>query len=317
MPTTHFYTIDPTEAAAAVANMAAIPEGVAFWAFAQNPSTRIPMYQLYYPLKQTYFYTTYIDERDVSVNEEGYQADRIGFWCLPVDDSVDSGIQPLFRLYNPTTQDHLYTIDPMETPDGYNSEGIACMVFKNPAEGTVPLNRFLNGDGTIHYYSTNVNPPEGYHLEGQCGNVFDNGGSGPMPLFRSYNPGTGGHLYTVDIAEHDNASNHSGYRGDGIACYVFNNADQAAGTTELLRAYNQTTDDHFYTISSMEFGSLGQDWKVEDPTNIWVFTLEAGPKNEQAKPVNRFRGNFVDDFLLLPPGLPGFLSGNSNFFMTS
>ena len=317
MTTTHFYTTDNTEALAAVANMQATSEGVAFWALAQNPSEFVPMYRVDHAAKGTHLFTTFIDERDAAVNEDGYQGAGIGFWCLPADNTSATGVQPLFRLYNATTDDHFYTIDAHETAPGYKREGIACLVFTAQSGNSVPLLRFLSSAGR-HFYSVDMQPPGQFTLEGTCGFVFGNASGAPQPLFRSYNPLTGGHLLTADIAEHDAASKNNAYRGDGISCYLFGDGTQAGGTVPLLRAYNKGLDDHFYTIDAAEHAhaiqALGY---VDEGTTGWVFSLGAGPNAPGAKAAQRFLGNFVNDFFLSPPGLPAFLSGNSNFFMTS
>jgi len=322
MTITHFYTLDDAEAMAAMANMQATSEGDPFWAVKQSDTDIVPMYRMMHVSKGTHLFTTFIDERDVAVNENGYQGEGIGFWCLPVDDNARWGVQQLFRLYDPESDDHLYTLDPHESVPGYRSEGAACLVFSAPTPDTVPLFRLLSPE-LRHFYT--ADPAERQALldqhyvdEGTCGNVMRGSDGALRPLFRSYNPGTGGHLYTLDIAEHDAASKNSGYRGDGISAYLWPDGAQPAGAVTLLRAYNKALDDHLYTTDSAEHANAVQNLGYADEGIVgWVLTPSLGQYSASASPVHRLVGNLAEDFLLLPPGLPAFLSSGSNFYLTS
>ncbi|MFZ1015239.1 MAG: hypothetical protein WAN28_17985, partial [Terracidiphilus sp.] len=84
MSITHFYTQSDTEAMAAMANMLAISEGDPFWAFTQSNSQFAPMYRLVHP-GAGHLFTTFMDERDAAVNEDGYIGEGIGYWCVPAN----------------------------------------------------------------------------------------------------------------------------------------------------------------------------------------------------------------------------------------
>jgi hypothetical protein len=315
MSTTHFYTLDESESRAAVANMGAAPEGIAFWALGLNTSPYVPVYRLDHMTMGTHLFTTFIDERDVAVNELQYKGNGIGFWCMPANYPA-SNVQPLFRLHNATTNDYLFTLDAHEVPKGYKRQGIACSVFKDNSNGSVPLHRYVTPTG-VHFYTIDPHPLAKLIAEGTCGYVFPNPGAAPEPLFRSYNTATGSHLYTTDITEHDAASNNNAYRGDGIACYIFGDSSHT-GTVPLLRAYNDAVDDRLYTIDAAEhenaISTLGY---VDEGVTGWVLSLTTGPLSEEAQPVQRFYGNFGSDFFLSPPETPPFLRSSSNFVLTS
>ena len=73
----------------------------------------------------------------------------------------------LFRLFNPVTGDHHYTISAAEVVSavdnsGYNDEGVrGFAVSSSPANcsataGTVPFFRVFNGQAMDHFYTTSV-----------------------------------------------------------------------------------------------------------------------------------------------------------------
>jgi hypothetical protein len=137
---------------------------------------------------------------------------------------------PLFRLYNPATGDHFYTMSAAErnsaTALGYHSEGTACSIYDGQAPGTVPLYRAFRPGASDHFYTTSGAERNaaiatlGYQDEGITGYVFAAAGAAAtVPLYRAYNPGSLDHFYTVSAAERDSAVA-GGYRDEGIACYV-------------------------------------------------------------------------------------------------
>ena len=322
MPTTHFYTQSDTEAMAAMANMQASSEGEPFWAFTESNSQFAPMYRLVHP-GAGHLFTTFIDERDAAVNEDGYLGEGIGYWCVPANLTTLLPTQPLFRLYSAALDDHLYTIDPHEGASGYKGEGTACLVLSQQTSGSVPLFRLRSPAGR-HFYTVDTGERQtllngGYVDEGTTGFVLANLGGVPQPFFRSYHPNTGGHLYTASIAEHDAATKKYGYRGDGISFFLWPDGMQpTVGVISLLRAYNNAIDDHFYTTDATEHANAVQNLGYADEGIAgWVLSPDVGRFAELAAPVHRLLGDFANNFFLLPPGLPSFLSSNSNFFITS
>jgi hypothetical protein len=318
---THFYTADDSEAIAAMTNMLATSEGDPFWVFAKSSADVVPMYRSRHIATGSHLFTTFIDERDAAVNEEGYEGEGIAFWCLPESATTQPDTQPLFRLYNAQTADHFYTIDSHET-GGYRREGVACLVFSTQILNSVPLHRLRSPEGR-HFYTADAAEQQTllgqkYIDEGKCGFVFLTATVGPQPLFRSYNPSTGGHLYTLNILEHDSASKNSGYRGDGISCYLWPDGAQPPAATKLYRVYNAKLDDHLYTIDEVEYrrALLESDYTDEGVAG-WVLPPDVGPLNPMATPMHRLLGDFGNDFLLLPSNLPTFLSSGSNYFLTS
>jgi hypothetical protein len=140
---------------------------------------------------------------------------------------------PLFRLYNPLTGGHLYTMSTTERDAavatlGYHLERTACLMFEAQAPGTVPLYRAYNPGMDDHFYSTSRVDVDGaiarlgYVDQGIAGYVFTSGDSpGTVALFRTFHPVVTDHFYTVDAAERDRAIAILGYIDERIACYVF------------------------------------------------------------------------------------------------
>lgn len=127
-----------------------------------------------------HFYTTSLSESNKAKNE-GYSRQIIGY----VFDKKSTGMIPLFRLFNPSTGDHLYTIDSNEQKEaiqrGYISEGISCYVYTK-GEGTLNVTR--------------------------------------EPLYRLYNATTQDHLYTTLAFVAEDARTRMGYQDEGIAGYI-------------------------------------------------------------------------------------------------
>ena len=137
-------------------------------------------------------------------------------------DSNEASAASLFRLYNPNTGEHHYTLNGNERNHlatvGWNYEGVA---WETPATGT-PLQRVFNpNNGGDHHYTINVNEVNmlkgvGWNHEGVA---WQSGGS--APVHRLYNPNakTGTHHYTLDENERDNLTK-AGWKYEGIAFYA-------------------------------------------------------------------------------------------------
>ena len=113
-----------------------------------------------------------------------------------------------------------------------------------------------------------------FKFEGIAAFVLPSPQPGAVALHRSFNGGVGDggdHFYTTSQAEQDEAEKHD-WRKEFDACFVFDpNAPQPANTVPLLRFFNSSITDHFYTIDSGE-GARAQDngWA---PEGIACFVL--------------------------------------------
>ena len=116
------------------------------------------------------------------------------------------GVDPMYRLYNPNTGEHIYTSDLGEkdylSAIGWNFEGIG---WNAPVNSDTPVYRLFNPFTSEHYYTTNEEEMFylsviGWNYEGIGWYSADNG----MPIYRVFNPyndGPGAHHYTGDSGE--------------------------------------------------------------------------------------------------------------------
>lgn len=323
----HFYTTSDSEANAAIANMNAVLEDRNAFEVFNVGGSYLPMYRLNHPQQQTHFYTSYIDERDAALNEEGYLGEGIAFWTLASPGSTD-GMADLYRAYNPTTDDHLYTISKSEIDNApsYKYEGVACAVYLTKIGGSSLLYRLRSPLGHHFYTASQAErdqlveqlPGPGYVDEGFTGYVVANDPGGVSPFYRLYSPNTGGHLYTTSIIENDGAIKNSGYRGDGTCGFIYAEGSQpTANVTQLYRCYNATLDDHFYTTDTVAYLTLLETGTyVGEGIAGYVPSSDTGRFAAFKSPVQRLVGDLHQDFLLLPP-LPKYLTSNSNFIFNS
>lgn len=126
----------------------------------------------------------------------------------------------VYRLYNPTSQDHFYTIDSGEKTQlvgtGWRYEGIAWM---SPSSGT-PVTRFFNPKTGDHMYTASETEGNNLVKTGwkREGTAFFAKTSG-TPVFRLYKSKTCDHLFTASTQEKQSALL-IGYKDEGTAFYV-------------------------------------------------------------------------------------------------
>lgn len=127
---------------------------------------------------------------------------------------------PVYRLYNPSSQDHFYTIDSGEKTrlvgTGWRYEGVAWI---SPTSGT-PVTRFFNAKTGDHMYT--ASGAEGNNLVRtgwkREGTAFFAKTSG-TPVYRLYKSKTCDHLFTASAQEKQSALL-VGYKDEGTAFYV-------------------------------------------------------------------------------------------------
>lgn len=128
---------------------------------------------------------------------------------------------PVFRIYNPNSGEHFYTMNGYERDMlkgvGWRYEGIG---WRSVLSG-LEVYRLYNPNSGEHFYTMNGNERNmlrdiGWRYEGIGWYTLNSG----MPVYRVYNPngGVGAHHYTVNGNERDNLRNH-GWRYEGIGWY--------------------------------------------------------------------------------------------------
>jgi beta-N-acetylglucosaminidase len=118
---------------------------------------------------------------------------------------------PIYRLYNPYTGEHLYTMDQSEYESlqgyGWKDEHIA---WTSPTEGSVPVYRLYNSYEDTHIYTTDKTEYDQLEALGWTGedvSFFSAEGSEAKPVYRLYNPYSerGLHLFTMSEEEYQTA----------------------------------------------------------------------------------------------------------------
>lgn len=116
----------------------------------------------------------------------------------------NGGSGSVYRLYNPGSGDHLYTLNIDEARGcqnaGWTYEGIAWIA---PADGDPVYRLYINGR---HVYTADVAERKALVIKGAAdeGIAFMSGG--PDDIWRMYNPNTGDHLLTASRDEHNSLS---------------------------------------------------------------------------------------------------------------
>jgi hypothetical protein len=141
-----------------------------------------------------------------------------------------AGTVAFYRLWNPTTEHHLYTTSWAEVLRsiqdlGYKYEGHVGYVYPRKVTGTVELYR-LRG-GADHLYTTSWQEMidaiqnDGYKYEGVAAYVYPTKVAGTVELYRMWHPIAQDHFYTQVWNEVIESIQNNGYRYEGIAAYIF------------------------------------------------------------------------------------------------
>ncbi|MCR5032109.1 MAG: hypothetical protein K6A92_04530 [Lachnospiraceae bacterium] len=129
---------------------------------------------------------------------------------------------PVYRLFRPTTGEHLYTISTSErdsfTAQGWNDEGIA---WYTPASSDRPVYRLYHRSADYHHYTTSTQERDQLVSQGweDQGIGWYSGGS--TPLYRLYDPKAkpaGSHHYTMSKEERSQLLS-KGWNDEGIGWY--------------------------------------------------------------------------------------------------
>ncbi|MGM0241274.1 hypothetical protein [Enterococcus sp. AZ103] len=126
----------------------------------------------------------------------------------------------LYRAYNPTSGEHLFTTNTIEIPYisqfGWRDEGTAWAI---PSSGE-PVYRMLNPNTADHHYTLSANERDNLKIKGWRyeGVAWYSGGK--TEVFRMYNPNarTGTHHFTTNGQECDYLVR-KGWKYEGVAFY--------------------------------------------------------------------------------------------------
>ncbi len=148
------------------------------------------------------------------------------------DPTAKIDTQPLYRLYNPSTREHLYTASKKEhdglIPWGWQSEGIA---WYAPLSSNTPVYRLYNKYSSEHFYTTDAYERSVLIKNGWTDEKigwYSDDGKG-VPVYRAFHPqlpAIGCHHFTADAYEYNFITSKAGgsWTPEGIAWYGVNAA---------------------------------------------------------------------------------------------
>lgn len=196
----------------------------------------------------------------------------------------------VFRLYNPTTGNHLLTNDPVEvcnaSSSGFFYDG---RIFTSEASQNLPVYR-LERWGRYLYTASRTERDQavwnyGYRYEGVGFYASSPSTEGAQPLYRLSN-GNGYYLYTMSAAERDSIIQQQGYRLDGVPFYINENPGIVVAPVYRL---SSTKGPFLFTLSSIERDSATSHYGYTyqgvgfnaitqmNPITVPIYRL-AGPK---------------------------------------
>ncbi len=138
-------------------------------------------------------------------------------------DTSNSSVRNVYRLYNPNSGEHFYTLSSVEranlTKIGWKDEGIG---WYAPQTSSQPVYRLYNRNAGDHHYTISTAERDnlvklGWTYEGILCYSDTNK---TMPLYRQFNPNakTGSHNFSITTTERDILVK-AGWRDEGIAWY--------------------------------------------------------------------------------------------------
>ena len=156
-------------------------------------------------------------------------------------DANSGGTVNVYRLYNRSTSEHLYTTsrteyDSLPSKGPWTQEGVAWVA---PKKSSTPVYRLYNKKLGDHHYTTSKGERDaltrsGWRYEGVA---FYSDDSHRVPLYRVYNGRlkAGQHHYTTSKGERDSLVRNSGWRNEGIGFYAIKKGTPAAKPADLSR----------------------------------------------------------------------------------
>jgi hypothetical protein len=117
-----------------------------------------PLYRLYSPATKDHVITLDPNEYATLGSNGWTQQGQLGL-AYPDSSTPPDGTYPVYRLYNSTTQQHLWTMDPNESSQlvqsGWQQQAIAFRAYPYQVRGTVALYRLATADHTYHTWTSN------------------------------------------------------------------------------------------------------------------------------------------------------------------
>ena len=132
---------------------------------------------------------------------------------------VDDALKPVYRLYHPGLQTHLYSTDSNERNTlkarGWNDEGVA---WKTTTKKGKPVYRLYNPSLKVHLYTKDSNEYKVLATRGWLQEGIAYRSHGKVKVYRLYHSGIKKHLYTRDSNEYKVLATR-GWLQEGVAWY--------------------------------------------------------------------------------------------------
>lgn len=203
------------------------------------------------------FLTTNITEYNNLV-ATGWAAGGIDFYADPP--GSNDGF-PVYRLYNPSTEQHYWTGSAQEeasmVQNGWTSEGVPFNSIDLVRQETPPpsgdnlVYRFYIPQTYSHFWTTDLGERDqmiaaGYDYEGVA--WYSSTNSSDTPVYRLYAPSIRQHLYTTDISEVNRLVASGGWQNEGVDQYV----TMTPNSSPVYRLYAPSLGVHMFTADPNE-----------------------------------------------------------------
>lgn len=161
-----------------------------------------------------------------ALSNKNYKLPSVTTCDFTITGDTPSTSKPVFRLYNPNTGEHFYTVDSSEASAiqtvGWKLESSNAWLAAPDSSKGIPVYRLYNpNDGGDHHYTTKTAERDGLKKVGW----IDEGISfyAPtvgVPVYREYNPNViaRNHNFTASITEHQTLVRY-GWKNEGVAWY--------------------------------------------------------------------------------------------------
>ncbi len=202
-------------------------------------------------------------------------------WVPGTAEAATSAV-PVYRLYNKSTQEHLFTTSKNEydtLPDyGWRQEGCAWVAPKT-GKGVY---RLYNPKTSDHHYTADAN--ECKVLTTQYGWVYDNNqkplfySGGTIPVYRLYKKSLkiGSHHFTKDVNEYKTLPKY-GWKQEGIAFYAVKHEHKWVAITKEEPIYEWVSVCWCGVIRPSREHTKQHAFNGE-PTNVSTKTVQTGTK---------------------------------------
>lgn len=186
----------------------------------------VPVYRVYNKSLSGMHHLTTDKNEYTTLSKSGWKGEGVVLYATKVGSPTATKYKnelksiAIYRLFNPNTNEHLYTTSANEKDTLYNIgwgyEGIAWYA----ADGGTPVYRLYNTRSKMHLYTTDVNEVKtltttntGWRKDNNGNAVFYSYGN--INVYRLYNKKTGTHHWTTDANEY-NALPKAGWKQEGV-----------------------------------------------------------------------------------------------------